>query len=110
VDNESQLAKAKAEDLADYISYSDGSIVSKTLLDKKAGTVTLFAFDSGQGLSEHRAPFDAMVYILDGCAKIFIAGKPQNAAAGQIIVMPANIPHAIKAQERFKMLLIMIRS
>ncbi len=110
MDNKGQLPKAQVLNLKDYIIYSDDSIVSKTLLNKQAGTVTLFAFDKGQGLSEHKASYDAMVYILDGSAQIIIAGKPQNASAGEIIVMPADVPHAIKAQEKFKMLLVMIRS
>ncbi len=92
------------------ISYADGSVVSKTLLDKPAGTLTLFSFDTGQGLSEHTAPYDATVQILDGRAAITIDGKTQMVETGELIIMPANVPHALKAQERFKMLLIMIRT
>lgn len=95
--------------LASEIGYSDGSIVSKTLLDKKTGTLTLFAFDVGQGLSEHTSPYDATVCILDGAAKLTIDGREVGASAGEMVIMPANIPHDVQAEERFKMLLIMIR-
>ncbi|MFZ0240121.1 MAG: cupin domain-containing protein [Desulfobacterales bacterium] len=97
-------------DLADAVAYANGSVVSKTLLKKESGNITLFAFDKGQGLSEHTAPFDAVVYILDGRADINIGGKAQSVAAGSMLIMPANISHALHAAERFKMLLIMIRS
>jgi len=97
-------------DLASLIDYQGNSVVSKQLLDKKTGTLTLFAFDAGQGLSEHTAPYDATILILDGKAKIRIGKKLHSAAAGQMIIMPAHIPHAVQAHERFKMLLIMIRS
>jgi quercetin dioxygenase-like cupin family protein len=96
--------------LASLIDYQNNSVVSKQLLEKKAGTLTLFAFDKGQGLSEHTAPYDATVLILDGRAEILIDGKPHPVVAGQMIIMPAHIPHAVKAHEKFKMLLIMIRS
>lgn len=95
--------------LASEVSYADDSIVSKTLLDKKAGTLTLFAFDAGQGLSEHTSPYDATVYILDGTAKLMIDGQEVRAKAGEMVIMPANVPHDVQAEERFKMLLIMIR-
>ncbi len=95
--------------LAENVEYSDGAIVSKTLSDKKAGTITVFAFDKGQGLSEHVAPFDAAVQVLDGAAKITIGGKEFEVAAGEMIIMPADISHALQAETRFKMLLIMIR-
>jgi quercetin dioxygenase-like cupin family protein len=98
-----------ALDLADSVDYSSGSIVSKTLLNKKTGTLTLFAFDAGQGLSEHTSPYDATVYILDGEGTITIDGEIKKVKAGQMIIMPANIPHDVQAEERFKMLLIMIR-
>jgi quercetin dioxygenase-like cupin family protein len=101
--------KSKAVDLAGAINYSDGSIVSKTLIDKKAGTLTLFAFGEGQGLSEHTAPFDATVLILDGEAKLTIGGNDVSAKTGQMVIMPAEVPHAVRAVTRFKMLLIMIR-
>ncbi|MFQ6103150.1 MAG: cupin domain-containing protein [Candidatus Glassbacteria bacterium] len=94
----------------DLIDYQEGSIVSRTLIDKKTGTVTLFAFDSGQGLSEHTAPFDAMVYMLEGEAEIMISGKALNPGVGDIVIMPANEPHALKATRRFKMMLVMVRS
>ena len=96
--------------LADLISYQKGSVVSREIINKKTGTITVFAFDKGGGLSEHTAPFDALVYILDGEAKIFISGKPRPVKKDEIIIMPANKPHSLKAIKRFKMLLIMIRS
>jgi len=99
-----------ARSLDDLVTYQEASVVSKTLLEKKTGTVTLFAFDKGQGLSEHTAPFDAMVSVLDGVAEIVIAGNPVVVRQGEMLVMPANQPHALKAVERFKMMLIMIRS
>jgi quercetin dioxygenase-like cupin family protein len=92
------------------VEYSEGSIVSKTLLDKKTGTITLFAFDKGQALSEHTAPFEAMVNVIDGKAEIKINGQPFEVTAGESIIMPANIPHAVKAVEKFKMLLIMVKN
>ncbi len=92
-----------------HIAYFDESVVSKTLLKKEAGNITLFAFETGQGLSEHTAPFDAVVYIVDGEAQITIGGETQTVAAGELLVMPANIPHALHAAQRFKMLLVMIR-
>lgn len=94
-------------DLADY---QEGSIVSRTIIDKKIGTVTFFAFDKGQGLSEHTAPFDAMVHIIDGEAEVVISGKLFHVKEGQMIIMPANEPHSLKAVKRFKMILTMIRS
>ena len=96
--------------LVDMVGYQEGAVVSKTLIDKTTGTVTLFAFGQGQGLSEHTAPFDALVQVLDGEVEIRISGKPFHLKAGEIIVMPANEPHALKAVNRFKMLLTMIRS
>lgn len=94
---------------AELIQYQPGSIVSKVIVKQKGGNVTLFAFDAGQELSEHTAPFDALVQVLDGSAQITIAGKAYELAAGQSILMPANIPHALKATRAFKMLLTMIR-
>ena len=99
-----------ARSLVDLVTYQEASVVSKTLLEKKTGTVTLFAFDKGQGLSEHTAPFDAMVFVLDGVAEIVIAGNPVVVRQGEMLVMPANQSHALKAVERFKMMLTMIRS
>jgi len=91
------------------VAYAEGSVVSKTLLQSDAGTITLFSFALGQGLSEHTAPFDAVVYILDGEAKITIGGTPQTVACGDMLIMPANVPHALFAEKPFKMLLVMIR-
>ncbi len=99
-----------ASRLVDLVDYQEGSVVSKTLIDKQTGTVTLFAFDKGQGLSEHTAPFDAMVCILDGQAHISIAGNPLLVKEGEMLIMPANVPHELKAEEKFKMMLTMIRS
>lgn len=96
--------------LPDLVGYQEGAVVSKTLLDRKTGTVTLFAFGEGQGLSEHTAPFDALVQVLDGDVEIRIAGQAFRLGPGEIIVMPANEPHALKAITRFKMMLTMIRS
>ena len=101
---------AQAVTLKDLIDYQEGAVVSRTIIDKKAGTVTLFAFDESQGLSEHTAPYDALVYLLDGEADVVISGKPVRLKKGEITIMPANEPHALKAVTRFKMLLTMIRS
>ena len=98
--------QASAHDLLDY---QEGSVVSRTLIDKKTGTVTLFAFDEGQGLSEHTAPFDALVHIIDGEAEITISGKGIHVKGGEMVIMPAHEPHALRALKRFKMILIMIR-
>ncbi|MFH1379205.1 MAG: cupin domain-containing protein [bacterium] len=102
--------ESKAQNLIDAVEYKEGSIVSKTLIEKKTGTITLFAFDQGQGLSEHTAPFDAVVCVLDGKVEIKISGNPVTVTKGEILTMPANKPHALKALEKFKMMLIMIRS
>jgi len=104
------LAPAKAWTLADVVSYAAGGIVSRTIAESKAGSVTLFAFDAGQGLSEHSAPYDALVQILAGETELKIGGKVVPARAGQLVVMPANVPHAVKAVRRFKMLLTMLRA
>ena len=96
--------------LESLVTYQKNSVVSKQVLNKKAGTLTLFAFDKGEGLSEHTAPYDASAMILDGKAQVMIGGKPHKLAKGEMIIMPGGIPHALKAIERFKMLLIMIRS
>ena len=98
--------QASAHDLLDD---QEGSVVSRTLIDKKTGTVTLFAFDEGQGLSEHTAPFDALVHIIDGEAEITISGKGIHVKGGEMVIMPAHEPHALRALKRFKMILIMIR-
>ena len=99
----------KPVSLVDLIDYQQGSVVSRTIVDKPAGTVTLFAFDAGQGLSEHTAPFDALVYNLEGEVEVTISGKAVLVKKGEMVVMPANRPHALKATKRFKMLLTMIR-
>jgi quercetin dioxygenase-like cupin family protein len=98
-----------SQKLINIIDYQKGSIVSKELIKRKTGTVTLFAFDKGQGLSEHTAPFDALVNIIDGEAEITISGKLYELKAGEMIIMPANKSHALKANNRFKMMLTMIR-
>ncbi len=102
--------QARPMDLEAAVDYQEGAVVSKTLVKSSAGTVTLFAFDTGQELSEHTAPFDAMVQLLDGSAEITISGKLSLVRAGQMIIMPANEPHALRARERFKMLLTMIKA
>jgi quercetin dioxygenase-like cupin family protein len=102
--------ETQVQPLADLVDYQVGSVVSREIVRKNTGTVTLFAFDEGQGLSEHTAPFDALVYILDGEAEITISQKLYRLKAGEMIIMPANQPHALKAMKKFKMLLIMIRS
>ncbi|MHB8155034.1 MAG: cupin domain-containing protein [Candidatus Omnitrophota bacterium] len=96
--------------LISLVDYQDSSVVSKELIKKEKGTITLFAFDKGQGLSEHTAPFDALVYIFDGEAEISISGKQYNLKSGETIIMPANKPHSLKATDRFKMLLVMIKA
>jgi len=105
-----QACLDKGQRLAELIEYSKDSIVSKTILDKPAGTITLFAFDKGQKLSEHTTPYDAVVQILDGQARLTIGGQDVEVPAGQIIIMPGNVPHIVTAQEKFKMLLTMIRA
>ena len=107
---ETNMLPVTAIPLSAAIQYQAGSVVSKEIVRKDTGTVTLFAFDQGQGLSEHTAPFDALVYILDGEAKITISGNPVQVKAGELIIMPANEPHALQAVQKFKMLLVMIRS
>ena len=96
--------------LAELVDYQANSVVSREILKKDTGTVTVFAFDAGQGLSEHTAPFDALVCVLDGEVEISISGKPHHMGAGEMIIMPANQSHALKALSRFKMMLVMIRS
>jgi len=100
----------KAVKLIDLVSYNEGSIVSRTIIDKTTGTCTLFAFAEGQGLSEHTAPFDALVYLLDGEAEVTISGKALHLKEGDMVIMPANEPHALKAIKKFKMMLVMIKS
>ena len=100
----------EVQTLADLLQYQDGSIVSRVLLKNNGGTVTLFAFDEEEGLSEHTAPFDALVVVLDGNAHVEISGKGYEVSTGETILLPANQPHAVKATTRFKMLLTMIRA
>jgi quercetin dioxygenase-like cupin family protein len=113
----SQQAQSKREmpiaevvRLIDAVNYQEGAVVSRTLVNRGTGTVTLFAFDEGQGLSEHTAAFDALAHLLEGEAEIVISGKPLRTKAGEAVLMPANQPHSLKALSRFKMLLTMIRS
>lgn len=101
--------KGKVLNLAELIDYSDGGVISKQILKSQAGNITLFSFDEGQGLSEHTAPFDAMVQVLDGTVEIKIGGVSATLEQGQTIIMPANITHALSATKKFKMLLTMIR-
>ena len=108
--SEGKIPHSQAIDIAGLVDYSPGSVVSRTIAENDAGTVTAFSFDAGEGLSEHSAPFDALVQVLDGVAEITIGGTPVNVASGQLIVMPANVPHALKANKRFKMLLTMLRA
>jgi quercetin dioxygenase-like cupin family protein len=108
--NQKSVRPAEVNELVDLLQYQDGSIVSRVLLKNKGGTVTLFAFDLGEGLSEHTAPFDALAVIIDGQADIEIAGENFKVRQGETIVLPANRPHAVKAVTRFKMLLTMIRA
>ncbi|HRY31985.1 MAG TPA: cupin domain-containing protein [Bacteroidales bacterium] len=101
--------KAKVMKFNELVDYSENGIVSKRVLDKKTGNVSLFSFDQGQRLSEHTAPFDAMVQVIEGSGEVVIAGQPHSLQAGESIIMPAGIPHAVNATARFKMLLTMIR-
>ncbi|MDP3065007.1 MAG: cupin domain-containing protein [Chloroflexota bacterium] len=104
-----RLDTAKALELSALVAYAEGAVVSRTIVDTKACTLTLFAFDSGQTLSEHTTPFDALVHVLDGVVELAIGGVPVRAAAGQVVLMPAGVPHAVRATARFKMLLTMVR-
>ena len=96
--------------LVDLVDYQSGSVVSRTMIEKLGGTITLFAFDAGQGLSEHTAPFDAVVYVFDGQAEVTISAKPAIVKQGEMVIMPAGKPHALRAIDRFKMMLVMIKS
>ena len=109
-DKKQQKIVAQASNLSSLIDYQEGSVVSRTIIDKKTGTVTLFAFDENQGLSEHTAPYDAMVYVVEGEVEVTIAGKPITLKQGEITIMPANKTHALSAKTKFKMLLTMIKS
>ncbi len=97
------------ENIKDMVEYQKGSVVSRTVIKKDVGTVTLFSFDKDQGLSEHSAPFDALVNVIDGRAEITIGGEPHMVSEGEMVIMPADIPHALRAIEPFKMMLVMIR-
>jgi len=96
--------------LADLLGYQEGAVVSRTIVDHKTGTVTLFAFDQGQGLSEHTAPYDALVYLLNGEMEIAVSGKPMRVQEGEMVIMPAGEPHVLRAVEQTKMVLVMVRS
>ena len=109
-EKDTEHSMGKATRLIDLIDYQEGSVVSREIISKRTGTVTLFAFDEGQGLSEHTAPFDAFVYCLDGEAEITISGNPTRLKEGDMVIMPAHKPHALKALKKFKMLLIMFRT
>lgn len=103
------IEAARAVHLAEHVQYADGSIVSRALVQKPVGSITLFAFDEGQGLNEHTAPYDAYVQILDGEGELVIGGQIVNAKSSETVLIPANVPHAVNARQRFKMLLTMIR-
>jgi quercetin dioxygenase-like cupin family protein len=105
-----QTLVAQASNLSGLIGYQEGSVVSRTIIDRKTGTVTLFAFDESQGLSEHVAPFDALLYVLDGEAQVTVSCKSITVKEGEITVLPANEPHALAAKTKFKMLLVMIKA
>ncbi len=100
----------QALNTAGLVDYQPGAVVSRTIIKRKAGTITLFAFDKGEGLSEHTAPFDALVQILEGEAEVVISGKKQTVEAGEMIILPADRPHSLKANAKFKMMLMMIRA
>ncbi|MFW6437749.1 MAG: cupin domain-containing protein [Armatimonadota bacterium] len=100
----------RSVEMSGLVDYQEGSVVSRTIIERETGTVTLFAFGEGQGLSEHTTPYDALVHVLDGAARITIGNDDHTVAAGEMIIMPADIPHALHADEAFKMLLVMIRS
>ena len=95
--------------LSSSVDYAEDAVISKTLLDKKAGSLTVFSFDEGQGLSEHVSPYDATVIVIEGEATLVIGGKTLSVKTGEMVIMPANVPHAVQADKRFKMLLVMIR-
>jgi quercetin dioxygenase-like cupin family protein len=108
--SQNEFLKGEAFTYSDSIGYAEKAVVSKHILKKETGNISLFAFDAGEGLSEHTAPYDAMVMVVDGKAEIIINGTSHHLSAGEVIIMPANVPHALKATERFKMVLTMIRS
>jgi len=108
--SDEQTSSAAVQSLSALLQYQTGAIVSRVLLKNKGGTVTLFAFDEGEGLSEHTAPFEALVLVIDGEAEVEIAGKAHHVSAGETITLPANVPHAVRAATRFKMMLTMLRA
>ena len=108
--NGKKVEKGKAVGLDSLVGYQEGAVVSRTVIDKPVGTVTVFSFDEGEGLSEHTAPYDAMVLVVDGEAEIKIAGKANAVKAGEMFIIPAGRPHALRAASRFKMLLVMVRA
>ncbi len=107
---DTDILPGKTLKLDELIKYQEGSVVSRTVIDKKTGTITLFSFDEGQSLSEHTAPFDALVYLIDGEAEVTVSGKVNRLTDGKMIIMPANEPHALRATKRFKMMLVMVKS
>jgi len=108
-DRETSKLIGQVVDLASLVDYQDGSVVSRTVIDKPTGTITLFAFAQGEGLSEHTTPYDALVQVLDGQAAITVSGQDYQVSAGQMLIMPADEPHALRAEQPFKMMLVMIR-
>ena len=110
VEGRSGLEPGHKQNLASLVSYQSGSVVSRTIINRKSGTVTLFAFDEGEGLSEHTAPYDALVQVLEGEAEVTVAGEKNVVGEGDGIILPAGKPHALKAAKRFKMLLTMVRA
>ncbi len=108
-EKKSNIQDSQVLDLIKLVEYGQGAIVSRTLVENDAGTVTLFAFDADQGLSEHTAPFDALVQVVNGQGEFIIGGKSHQVGEGQLILMPANVPHAVRANRRFKMMLTMLR-
>ena len=102
--------KSEVKKLTGLVEYQEGTIVSRTIINKVNGTVTIFAFDKDQSLSEHTAPFDALLQVLEGKVEVLISGKKHNLTTGEMIIMPANEPHALQAKEKFKMLLVMIKA
>lgn len=109
-EKENTNSPPKVQRLNDLVNYQDGSVVSREIIRKNTGTVTLFAFDEGQGLSEHTAPFDALVYVVDGEVEVSISGKSYRLNQGEFVILPADEPHSLKALSKFKMLLVMIKS
>lgn len=102
--------KPEVRELASQVAYQDGSVVSRMLLKKPGGSVTLFAFGQGEGLSEHTAPYDALLYVLDGAAHVEVGGEPFHLRAGETITLPAGVPHAVRADVPFKMMLVMLKA